>query len=324
MPGTWCNSNTRREVDAVQLVSSSNSLYANSACVMKFKADGAGLFNTAQFFIYFESFSITDCSVTLKMYYSSSSTGVPDVTLGCNDKPRIYHSTSRYVTLRLDKQAITGYHFVLTMTATKTSCGYRDFRCFDNTTRINYCFDDDVICDGARNCPDHSDERTNCYGGGGYGGTYRRRRMGTGSVVGSVFSFLFFIGIISLCVFMVRRRRLMRAQATATQMTVIRTTEQDHPNLNFNQPPYPNYPQTGPAPPGYQTVAPPPGAPVYPQYPPQQGPPPQGYAAYPPPGPAGAAPAYPPQYQAAPNQAYPPQPQGGGVAYNAGAQQVKM
>ena len=65
MPGTYCNSK-RREIDGALIRSSSNPLYTNSACALKFKAD------SHKFWINFESWQVTDCDLKLKLFFTQS------------------------------------------------------------------------------------------------------------------------------------------------------------------------------------------------------------------------------------------------------------
>ena len=79
-PGTYCGTRTR-EIDGALLLSSSNALYANNACVIKFVTDDDALFNRKKFMIIFRTFQITDCSVKLSVYYDRSSFGAADVSI---------------------------------------------------------------------------------------------------------------------------------------------------------------------------------------------------------------------------------------------------
>ena len=78
MPGRYCGKNAR-EIDGAAIYSSSDMLYANSACVLRFLSDDS-MFTSKRIMINFESFNITDCTATMKIFYDSDTYGHPDVS----------------------------------------------------------------------------------------------------------------------------------------------------------------------------------------------------------------------------------------------------
>ncbi|KAI0214422.1 hypothetical protein LSAT2_000484 [Lamellibrachia satsuma] len=280
MPGSYCNFK-RREIDGALIRSSSNPLYTNNACTLKFKAD------SHRFWINFESWLVTDCNLKLKLYYTQSYTSLmsstyyntPDVVFDCHSNPGSYISPGRYLTMRLEKRTNTGYSFKIVLTSFKEKSNWSCPKSHCGNDMM--CVDRDVWCDGVRNCPNGTDE-TNCnlY-------TARRRNSG-GMLLGGILMLVGMVIVALVLLVWCRRRRATRGQVldpppggyTMQQHTLYQqqpmTTAMPGVDRTMPPPQPPMFPMPAPMP--TQTMG---GPPMYPP----AGMPPQVNAPYPPQGP---------------------------------------
>lgn len=73
----YCGAGTT-EIDGAVIQSIPGMQYVNSVCTLKLRTAN-DKFGTERFMIHFEEFSIKNCGVTLKLYFSADSTGTPAV-----------------------------------------------------------------------------------------------------------------------------------------------------------------------------------------------------------------------------------------------------
>ena len=76
MPSNDCSTVRIRDIDGAVIYSTPNTLWANSACLMKFESDD-DFITTKKLMINFEKLEITDCAASLKIYFARSSSGKP-------------------------------------------------------------------------------------------------------------------------------------------------------------------------------------------------------------------------------------------------------
>ena len=86
IPSTSVCGQRGREIDGMELTSSRNALYSNSVCVVKLKADSESMMINVAYW------KVTDCSVQLRIYYTSSSSysynmDDPDVSASRSQAP---------------------------------------------------------------------------------------------------------------------------------------------------------------------------------------------------------------------------------------------
>ena len=82
MPSGDCrNSYRARKLDGAVILSRFDSLYVNSACIMRFKADGSTFLSPSKFLVRFERWDVEDCSVILQIYNGDASSIAPSVRI---------------------------------------------------------------------------------------------------------------------------------------------------------------------------------------------------------------------------------------------------
>jgi len=81
LPGSLCG-NAAKEIDGAVLVSSHDRLYANSGCTVRFMSDDDFL-TSKRLMLRFNRYNVTDCSVSLKIFYKSDAFGTPNVSTIC-------------------------------------------------------------------------------------------------------------------------------------------------------------------------------------------------------------------------------------------------
>ena len=94
LPGKYCG-RSPKEIDGAVIYSSDNQLYANSGCVLKFKADD-DFITTKRIMVHFENLSISDCGVKLSVFYDDDSYGQADVSAS------IRHATTSTIHVMLE------------------------------------------------------------------------------------------------------------------------------------------------------------------------------------------------------------------------------